>query len=128
MKRVTLYTVNQKLVLSHSAYIPTVTNEPIVRCVNSSDVFYRKVDHLPIKRFCFTQEDGTVDERFVAFDRELEDIIQAMLDDYTSGLQYGYKKAHERLTDAFETRIKSLESRTIWDIIKLKLSRLYLTK
>lgn len=81
-----------------------------------------QVDHLPVKRFRFTLEDGEVENRFVAFDSELEEIIGVMLDDYTRDLQYGYKKARDRLTEAFETRIKDLESRTIWDMMKLKFS------
>lgn len=85
-----------------------------------------QVDHLPVKRFCFTLEDGEVENRFVAFDRELEEIIGVMFDDYTRELQYGYKKAHDRLTEAFETRIKDLESRSIWDMIKLKFSKWWL--
>lgn len=129
MNRVTLYTTNRKLVHSHNGYIPIATASPIVKCANSFDMFIKheiNVDHLPVRRFCFRQADDTVENRFVAFDRELEDVIQVMLDDYTRDLQYGYKKAHERLTSAFETRIKSLESRTIWDMMKLKFSEWWL--
>lgn len=82
------------------------------------------VDHLPIKRFCFRQEDGTIEDRFVAFDRELEEVIDVMLDDYTRSIQDHYKNAHDRLTASFEIEIKSLECRSIWDMIKLKFSKL----
>jgi len=85
-----------------------------------------KVDQLPIKRFCFRQEDGTVEDQFVAFDRELEEIIGVMLDDYTRELQFGYKKAREGLIEAYENQIKLLKSRSIWDMIKIKLSNWWL--
>lgn len=85
-----------------------------------------QVDHLPVRRFCFRQEDGEVDNRFVAFDRELEDVIGVMLDDYTRDLQYGYKKAREGLIDTYENQIKVLKSRSVWDMMKLKFSEWWL--
>lgn len=129
MKPVTLYTANRKLVKSHNGYIPIATSGPIVKCSNSFDMFMEHeitVDQLPIKRFCFRQEDGTVEDRFVAFDRELEEIIGVMLDDYTSELQCGYKKAREGLIESYECQIKYLNSRTIWDMIKFKFSEWWL--
>lgn len=129
MNKVTLYTANRKLVNSHNGYIPIHYHGPIVKAVNSFDMFMEKeikVDHIPVRRFCFTQEDGSVENRFVAFDRELWEVIDVLIDDHTRDLQYGYKRTHERLTEAFETRIKDLESRTIWDMIKLKFSNWWL--
>lgn len=126
MNQVTLYTTNRKLVHSHNGYIPITTSGPIVKAVNSFDMFMAheiKVDRLPVRRFCFTQEDGEVENRFVAFDRELEDVIQVMLDDYTHDLQYRHKKDRAGLIEAYECQIKYLESRTIWDMIKLKFSK-----
>lgn len=127
----TLYTAKRKSVISYSSNIPVYTSKPLKRSVNSPHAFECAevgVDLLPIKRFCFTLEDGRVENRFVAFDRELEGIIQVMLDDYTRDLQYGYKKAREDLTKAFESHIKTLESRTVWDIVKVKLSHWWLSK
>lgn len=129
MNQVTLYTANRKLVHSHNGYLPIHTRGPIVKCSNSFDMFMEheiNVDHLPVRRFCFTQEDGEVENRFVAFDRELEEIIGVMLDDYTRELQYGYKKARESLIESYENQIKVLESRTIWDMMKLKFSEWWL--
>lgn len=83
-----------------------------------------QVDHLPVKRFCFTLKDGEVENRCVAFDRELEEVIDVMLNDYTRSLQSCYREANESLTVAFESRIKDLESRTIWGMIKLKFNKL----
>lgn len=86
MQRVTLYTAHRKVVTSHSGYIPVVSRTGAIHhSRNSPDMFIAdevKVDHLPIKRFCFRQEDDSIENRFVAFDRELEDVIQVMLDDY----------------------------------------------
>lgn len=129
MKPVTLYTVNRKRVHSHSGYIPIVSSGPVIRSSNSEDVFLSheiKVDHLPVMRFCFTQEDGSVEDRFVAFDRELEEIIDVMLDDYTRELQFGYKKARDGLIEAYENQIKVLKSRSVWDMMKLKFSEWWL--
>lgn len=132
MERVTLYTANRKVVTSHGGYIPvTSRTNPIVFSWNSPDVFLKdeiKVDRLPVKRFCFRHEDDSIENRFVAFDRELEEVIQVMLDDYTRELQYGYKKARESLIASYETRIKDLEHQSIWDMIKLKFSKVWLTK
>jgi hypothetical protein len=130
MERVTLYTANRKVVTAHAGYIPvTSRTNPIVFSWNSPDVFLKdeiKVDHLPVKRFCFRHKDDSIENRFVAFDRELEEVIQVMLDDYTRELQYGYKKARESLINSYESRIKDLEHRSIWDMIKLKFSKVWL--
>lgn len=130
MREVTLYTTNRKRVQAYGS-IPVHTLEPLEFSSNSPDVFIKRdvmVDHLQIKRFCFRQEDGTIEDRFAAFDRELDEVIDVMLNDYTRSLQSCYRETNESLTAAFESRIKDLESRSLWDMIKLKFSKVWLTK
>lgn len=129
MKPVTLYTANRKLVKSHNGYIPIATSGPIVKCSNSFDMFMEheiKVDHLPVKRFCFTQEDGSIEDRFVAFDRELEEIIDVMLGDYTRNLHAKHQQDRQNLLSSHIDALRVLESRTIWDMIKIKFSNWWL--
>lgn len=129
MKPVTLYTANRKRVHSHSGYIPIVSSGPVIRSSNSSDMFLSheiKVDHLLVMRFCFTQEDGSIEDRFVAFDRELEEIIDVMLGDYTRDLHAKHQQDRQNLLTSHIDALRVLESRTIWDMIKIKFSNWWL--
>lgn len=127
MTPATLYTTNKRIVSSHNGYIPVVTCEKLVKAVNSFDVFVEneiQVDNLPVNRFCFTHPNGEVENRFFAFDRELEEIIQVMLDDYTRELQNQHRNAIEQLSESYDAEVNSLMSLTIWDMIKLKFKKL----
>lgn len=127
MRQVTFYGVTQKLVSAYSAYVPVYHSPgPLVSCLNSPDVFSKaeiEIDHIPVKQFFFTRENGTVEERFIALDRELESILGVMIDDETRSIRAAYKKSHSELTQAYESHIKDLESRTAWDILKLNLAK-----
>lgn len=127
MKQVTLYTTQQKLVNTHSGYIPFYEyfHDP-VKAFNSSDVFSKsdvKVSHLPIRRFCYQDEDTPLVEFFTAFDPKLQEVIDLMkTEEYRKGMSDG-KDVAEMVIDAQTQRIKDLLNRSIWDMIKLKFKR-----
>lgn len=119
MQRVKFYTVNQKIVTAHGGYIPVYKYGPIVNCRNSSDIFLEseiKVDHLPVQRFCFTQDDGSIENRFVAFDRELEEVIDCLIDEGVANVS---KQCSSYIQTIGELRceIKTLQNRSIWSIL-----------
>lgn len=124
MQRVTLYTATRKVVTSHSGYIPVVSRTGAIRhSRNSPDMFIAdeiKVDHLPIRRFCFKQEDDSIENRFVAFDRELEEVIDCLIDEGVLTLSKQCASYIETIAE-LRGEIKTLQERSIWYIIKMKI-------
>lgn len=127
MKQVTLYTTQQKLVNSHSGHIPYYEyfRDP-VKSFNSFDIFSEsqvRVHHLPIRRFCYQDEDTPFTEFFTAFDPKLQEVIDLMkAEEYRKGISDG-KELSEMVIDAQTNRINDLLNRSIWDMIKLKFKR-----
>lgn len=128
MQRVSLYTARRKVVTSHSGYIPVASRtNPIIFSRNSPDAFLSeevKVDHLPVRRFCFRQHDGSIENRFVAFDRELDEVIDCLIDEGVANVS---KQCRSYIEEIAELRgeIKTLQGRSIWDTIKFKLKRVF---
>jgi hypothetical protein len=72
------------------------------------------VHHLPIERWVF---DGR--EFFIALDPTLRDIVQSMINSEVYDVRDSYRIRIDNLTH----EINLLQSRTIWDTIKLKFKR-----
>lgn len=126
MKEVILYTAHKKLVRTFRDQLQLYSSQPLVFSRNSEDAFLKhdvSVDNVDVRRFSWWSEDGTIEDMFVAFDRDLENIINVIVDERT----------HKRVKDATEQllvwqkhlgdQIKDLESRTIWGMMKLKFSK-----
>ena len=128
MERVSFYTVSKKMVTSHGGYLPVYQYGPQIRSWNSPDTFLEsevKVDHLPVQRFFFTLEDGSIENRFIALDRELEEIISIMIDDEVRSISENYrdqKVKYNAIINAYASRIRTINERTVWEVIKMKLA------
>lgn len=126
MQRVSLYTATRKVVTSHSGHIPVVSRTGALRhSCNSPDMFIAdeiKVDHLPIRRFCFRQEDESIENRFVAFDRELEEVIECLIDEGVLNVSRQCRSYIETIAE-LRGEIKTLQDRSIWSILVSKFKR-----
>lgn len=117
MRTATLYSTEQKRVTVYSDYIPYHVRGP-VRLINSNDLLDKDemihVHHLPVERWVLNGK-----EFLIALDPTLRDIVKCMiqsrLDDNS--------KYYRSLLDKCDDEIKRLQSRTIWDMIKLKFRR-----
>lgn len=118
MKRVMLYTTDKKLVTAHRDYLPWMTLPSIKQVINSRDILMidevRKVENLPIERWNI---DGV--EFFVAFDPVIREIIENRVESRAIELSSRLRRQVEKK----DIEIESLQSRTIWDMIKLKFKR-----
>lgn len=125
MREAIFYTTSRKVVNTYTDFLPVYTREPLTFSSNSEHMFLKRevgVTHLPIKRFCFRNEDGSIEDRFIVFDQDLSEIIDVMVDDRTRDLHVRYSKIRDA-TEEFKNQIKHLESRTIWGMIRLKFNR-----
>lgn len=113
----TLYSADKKVVSVYGGYIPYHVREPI-RAFNSEDIFdkqeVRHVYQLPIERWVL---DGR--EFFIALDTTLRDIVDSMIAASEKAVR---DICHVRIA-RLDHEINLLQSRTIWDIIKLKFKR-----
>jgi hypothetical protein len=117
MRTATLYSTEQKSVTLYSDNIPYHVRGPI-RVINSDDILCKDeishVHHLPVERWVRNGE-----EFLIAFDPKLRDIVKCMiqsrLDDNS--------KYYRALLSKCDDKIKRLQSRAIWDMIKLKFRR-----
>lgn len=113
-----LYTTDQKIVTAYGDYVPYMNVPSIKSIMNSTDVLnideVRKVEHLPVERWYM---DGV--ESFVAFDPFLRDMLQYRIEHRAIELS----ARSRRMAEAKQKEIELLQSRTIWDMIKLKFKR-----
>lgn len=118
MRTATLYSANKTLVRVFGAYLPYHTYEPMVRAYNSDDLLLKKevrhVDHLPVERWVFDGKDF-----FIALDPTLRDIVECKIRASEEVVRSIAQAKINKLND----EIRLLQSRTIWDMIKLKFKR-----
>lgn len=123
MRQVVLYSASKKIVVAYGAGIPYHQMSLPLRYIENSDEFVnmdecRHVEHLPIERWATHDTDI-----LVAFDPILRGLIEhkihlAALESTAKAMEV-YRDTQKEL----ESEIESLQSRTIWDMIKLKLKR-----
>jgi hypothetical protein len=117
MRTAILYSTQQKRVTIYSDYIPYHVRGPI-RLINSNDILDKQevhpVHHLPVERWVL---DGQ--ESLIALDPKLRDIVQCMIHKSEDTVRSIAQVKINKLND----EIQCLQSRTIWDMIKLKFKR-----
>lgn len=126
MQRVSLYTATRKVVTSRSGYIPVASGtNPIIFSRNSPDAFLSeevKVDHLPVRRFCQMQQNDSQWNRHVAFDRELDEVIDCLIDEGVANVSKQCASYIEKIAE-LRGEIKTLQDRPIWSILVSKFKR-----
>lgn len=132
VRNVTLFRLTKESVSSYSKMIPMMYYEKPIRSLNSDDIFLdaqvRMQYMARIKRICkrvFVGQDGEehldhmykVDERFIAFDRELEEIFNMFnAQHHDIGVERGRQQMLSEVAQ-LKDQIESLQSRTIWSMI-----------
>jgi len=122
VRLVTLYTTDKKTVRAYGDYVPLMVYEPPLRSFNSPDIFIEKdvnVHHAKIHRFVNATNFG-YDEKFVAFDPVLQDIVDTMVFNAAQESTAIANKISKGQTDKLKDEIKRLQSRTLWSMIKSK--------
>lgn len=123
MRRVLLYSAEKKMVVAYGATIPYHQMTLPLKYVNNSDEFLnlnecRHVEHLPIERWVTHDTDI-----LVAFDPILRGIIEHKIHLAAQESTVKAMLVHNEIQKELESEIKSLQSRTLWDMIKLKFKR-----
>lgn len=125
MRLVTLYTASKKQVRAYGDIVPIHVYEPPIRAFNTSDLFIKAevdVHHAKIHRFHKSDKYHT-DETFVAFDPQLQDIVDTLVFKAADESAAKAKNIGDRQIKLLEDQIKVLQSRTIWSMVADKFKR-----
>ena len=122
MRTATLYTADRKLVNVYGGFIPYHIRDPIQiqsfcnpEFLDGAEVkSHVNIHHLPVERWVFDEQ-----EFLIALDPLLREIVQYKIDTAEKGVR---DIAQARINE-LNVKIKVLQSRTVWDMIKLKFRR-----